>query len=239
MKPSIQRTLFLAVSLLAVVLATAAPQPQTEPWNMLAEREGTYLQCTRPDSPYGEILHFLVLDEAGANGQFFGLYGAGAAGLDAVETGARLTVTTRGTPHDIWPISYETVKWKQTGTAEDWPMPETVLTELADHGVYPADCCGTYLEAVRESGGDPVSLVLLDSRNPGNILEISLRDAARPLSEELDTGDRVALILGPPGETGLPGAQVFRWCRIAPQDGWTPPPEVQDALARFELTLSD
>ena len=104
---------------------------------MLAEREGTYLQCTRPESPHGEILHFLVLDEATSHGLFLGLYGPGTEGLSELDFGVRLTVTTRGTAHDIWPIAYETVKWKQTGTAEDWQPPETVLAELADHGVYP------------------------------------------------------------------------------------------------------
>lgn len=237
MKSIIQRVLFLALSAVALMAALAIPAPQVEPWNMLAEREGTYLQCTRLESPYGELLHFLVLDEPGSHGLFLGLYGPGAEGLSELDSGARLTVTTRGTAHDIWPISYETVKWKQTGTAEDWQPPEEVLAELANHGVYPVGSCGTYLEAVRESGGRPTSLVLLDDHAPDDILEIFLQDGANPLSEELDTGARVALVLGPAAETGLPGAQVFWWRRIAPQDGWTPPQETLDALRRFELTI--
>ena len=137
MRPSIQRTLFLAVAAAALLAALAAPAPKTEPWNTLAEREGTYLKCGRPESPYGELLHFLVLDEPDSHGPYLGLYGPGTEGLSELDSGARLTVTTRGTAHDIWPIAYETVKWRQTGTAEDWQPPESVLTELADHGVYP------------------------------------------------------------------------------------------------------
>lgn len=137
MRPSIQRFLFLAVAAAALLAALAAPAPKTEPWNVLAEREGTYLQCTRPESPHGEILHFLVLDEATSHGLFPGLYGPGTEGLSELDSGVRLTVTTRGTPHDIWPISFEVVKWKQTGTAKDWQPPAEVLAELADHGVTP------------------------------------------------------------------------------------------------------
>jgi len=136
-RPSIQRFLFLAVAAAALLAALAAPAPKTEPWNVLAEREGTYLQCTRPESPHGEILHFLVLDEATSRGLFLGLYGPGAGWLKELNSGARLTITTRGTPHDIWPISYETVKWKQTEPAANWQPPADVLAELADHGVTP------------------------------------------------------------------------------------------------------
>lgn len=137
MKPIIQRVLFLVLSAAALAAALAIPAPQAEPWNVLAEREGAYLKCTRPESPYGELLHFLVLDAPGSHGPFLGLYGPGAEGLSELDSGAILTVTTRGTAHDIWPIAYETVKWKQTGTSADWQPPEEVLAELADHGVYP------------------------------------------------------------------------------------------------------
>ena len=137
MRPAIQRILFLALSAAALLAALAAPAPKAEPWNILAEREGTYLQCTRPESPYGEILHFLVLDEPDSHGPFLGLYGPGTEGLSELDSGVRLTVTTRGTPHDIWPISFEVVKWKQTEPAANWQPPADVLAELADHGVTP------------------------------------------------------------------------------------------------------